>query len=455
MVKTVQSLIILLLLILSPINSAQVFMQGDSNGDAYALISSKKYGYEVPDCKHAVRHITEEWNPALKKFVFIFTLHRDLDDDRCINTDRQRTEIKTSGSSPDSMVGFHGETFMHRWKFFLDSGFQPSPNFCHIHQIKAGDGPDADSPLMTITPRYSVSPSDKLQLIFTAPVTGETTTLFATDLAPFKGTWVEAYERLTYTERGSYSLVIRRVNDDKILLNYSNDTLALWRESSTYMRPKYGLYRSLNSISYLRDESVLFADFSLQKSATINLPAAPTGLTATTVSGNLIKLSWSDNAKNEDQFRIDHSDDGVTWSYLATAFANSKSYIDTVVKGNNYYRIRSENTSGNSAFSNIASVLTAVNSTSANVHHGYTLVQNYPNPFNPATVISFTIPESGHVTLAVFDLLGSQKALLVNEMMTAGNHSVNFDASRLAGGIYFYRMTAGTTTLTRKLVYLK
>ena len=85
---------------------SQVFMDADSTGDAYARILSKGYGYEVPDCIHPIRHITEAWDNILRKYVFVFSLHRSIDNDRCINFDRQRTEIKTWGSSPDSMKGF-------------------------------------------------------------------------------------------------------------------------------------------------------------------------------------------------------------------------------------------------------------------------------------------------------------------------------------------------------------
>lgn len=84
------------------------------------------------------------------------------------------------------------------------------------------------------------------------------------------------------------------------------------------------------------------------------------------------------------------------------------------------------------------------------------LNQNYPNPFNPTTVIRYGVPQSSKVRLEVFDLLGRRVATLVNnEQQRAGWHQVNFDASRLASGIYLYRIVAGGYVETRKMLLIK
>ena len=72
----------------------------------------------------------------------------------------------------------------------------------------------------------------------------------------------------------------------------------------------------------------------------------------------------------------------------------------------------------------------------------YSLMQNYPNPFNPVTVISYNIPVSGNVSLKVFDMLGREVRSLVNNFVTSGSYSVNFDGSSLSSGIYFYKLEA-------------
>lgn len=83
------------------------------------------------------------------------------------------------------------------------------------------------------------------------------------------------------------------------------------------------------------------------------------------------------------------------------------------------------------------------------------LKQNYPNPFNPTTVIEYQLPQSAQVRLQVYDMAGRQVAELVNEQVSAGSHTINFDASNLSSGVYMYRLQAGATMLTRKLTVVK
>ncbi|MCH6575327.1 MAG: T9SS type A sorting domain-containing protein, partial [Bacteroidetes bacterium] len=90
----------------------------------------------------------------------------------------------------------------------------------------------------------------------------------------------------------------------------------------------------------------------------------------------------------------------------------------------------------------------------------FELDQNYPNPFNPTTKIKFTIPSvvssfSLRTTLAIYDVLGNQVALLVNEEKAAGNYEVNFNADKLTSGIYLYKLTAGNFTANKKMILLK
>lgn len=83
------------------------------------------------------------------------------------------------------------------------------------------------------------------------------------------------------------------------------------------------------------------------------------------------------------------------------------------------------------------------------------LEQNYPNPFNPATNIRFDVAEAGYVSLTVYDMLGRQVAQLVNENLSAGTHTVSFDAASLSSGVYLYRLQAGGQTLTRSMTLMK
>lgn len=83
------------------------------------------------------------------------------------------------------------------------------------------------------------------------------------------------------------------------------------------------------------------------------------------------------------------------------------------------------------------------------------LFQNYPNPFNPSTTIRYELPSRVHVTLTIFNTLGQQVAVLVNETQEPGYHNVKFDGSGLASGVYFYRLQAGDYVATKKLLILK
>lgn len=89
------------------------------------------------------------------------------------------------------------------------------------------------------------------------------------------------------------------------------------------------------------------------------------------------------------------------------------------------------------------------------VVNGYALSQNYPNPFNPTTKINFELKSSGYTTLKVYDMLGNEVATLVQNELTSGSHSVNFNASSLASGTYVYQLNVNGTRITNKMVLLK
>lgn len=100
-------------------------------------------------------------------------------------------------------------------------------------------------------------------------------------------------------------------------------------------------------------------------------------------------------------------------------------------------------------------VLTGTSSESLDLPLTFALGQNYPNPFNPSTNIQYQVPESAHVSIEIYDLVGRRVATLVNEKREAGFHVVAFDGSTLASGVYLYRMHAGDFTQTMKLMLVK
>ena len=102
------------------------------------------------------------------------------------------------------------------------------------------------------------------------------------------------------------------------------------------------------------------------------------------------------------------------------------------------------------------SAVTAVNESRDNgIPEYFSLSQNYPNPFNPVTIINYQLTMNNFVTLKVFNTLGEEVATLVNKEQSAGTYRVEFSAGNLPGGVYFYRMQAGSFTETKKMVLLK
>jgi hypothetical protein len=97
----------------------------------------------------------------------------------------------------------------------------------------------------------------------------------------------------------------------------------------------------------------------------------------------------------------------------------------------------------------------AINISSGIIPESYSLSQNYPNPFNPSTIIKYGIANNSFVTLKVFDLLGKEIAVLVNEKKTAGYYETEFRAENIPSGVYFYTLKTDSYTETKKMIFLK
>lgn len=85
----------------------------------------------------------------------------------------------------------------------------------------------------------------------------------------------------------------------------------------------------------------------------------------------------------------------------------------------------------------------------------YALEQNYPNPFNPVTVLRYQLAEAGHVRLVVYDLLGREVSVLVDEARVAGDHVARFDGSGYASGVYFCRIRSGSFVATKSMMLVR
>jgi N-acetylneuraminic acid mutarotase len=99
--------------------------------------------------------------------------------------------------------------------------------------------------------------------------------------------------------------------------------------------------------------------------------------------------------------------------------------------------------------------LTSIQEGSRQLPNGFQLYQNYPDPFNPTTIISYSIPSTSHVRLAVYDIFGQEVAVLISEVRKAGIYDVSFSGANLASGVYFYRLSTGNFTQAKKMLLVK
>ena len=324
-------------------------LSADGVTSTYTLIESV-FGHgtsgEVPDPIHPEfgPHITQSWDSTLGKYIFNFFIHVTPDNDRTDGdlvppTDRQRNEIKTMSGSPAALVAYQGDATSYHWFFKIDSGFQPSPSFTHIHQIKAANSGDDSTPLITLTPRAG-SP-EKLQIMYgpPTPLGGGQTEVASALLSSFKGQWVEANERMLNASNGTYQIVLKRVSDGAVLLSYTNNNIIMWRGggSSAINRPKWGIYRSIVNSSYLRDEMVQFADFSITKGDETPpfITTSPTNLTVTAGQNATFTVAVAGAAPLYYQWRF-NTTNNLSWAAGATLIitnaqsANAGSYAAVV-----------------------------------------------------------------------------------------------------------------------------
>ena len=171
------------------------------------------------------------------------------------------------------------------------------------------------------------------------------------------------------------------------------------------------------------------------------LPVELTSFTAQAGVGS-VQLNWNTASEiNNQGFEIQrNSGNGfATISFVqghgTTTKSYSYSYSDQNVTAGHYtYRLKQMDFQGSYSFSSEVSV--DINPVT------YSLEQNYPNPFNPSTMINFNLRVDSKVSLKVFNVLGQEVARLINGQMTAGNHQVDFNASKLNSGVYLYRLEA-------------
>ncbi len=205
------------------------------------------------------------------------------------------------------------------------------------------------------------------------------------------------------------------------------------------------------------DDNITFWKIGHFKDALdIPLPVELSSFTAKLV-GAKVKLDWTTESEvNNYGFDVERKVNDSKWNKLGFVEGNgnsntpkSYSFIDNALSGGSifYYRLKQIDTDGNFEYSEIILVEA--------ITQNFSLSQNYPNPFNPSTVISYQLPVNGNVTLKVYDVLGNEVAVLVDEEIPSGVYEINFNAANLASGIYFYKIQAASFIETKKMILLK
>jgi hypothetical protein len=169
-----------------------------------------------------------------------------------------------------------------------------------------------------------------------------------------------------------------------------------------------------------------------------------------------VVVRWSTGSESNNLgFNIERSSDQKT--FIAIGFVRGQGTTNVTAEyeftdekipaGYLYYRIKQIDYDGTATYSPVLEVVVSE-------PKKYHLEQNYPNPFNPSTTISFTLPNTEQATLKIYNLLGEEVVILINEYLPSGRHSIPWNAENLESGIYFYQLVCGEFAEKKKMMLL-
>ena len=242
----------------------------------------------------------------------------------------------------------------------------------------------------------------------------------------------------------------------------TGETYMFWYETDALFQSSYGVYGQIFSSTGTRewpDSGKAFRPFGGGQPSFVRCFAKDSTAVAfyfdgVTVTQNLVKgfkvdrngtMLWNGPIINVSS---DPHGKGRLGGVLLSNGTSLLTWSDNRADGNGVY---AQNVNFDGTLGNVTGVGTPPSSKPST----YQLQQNYPNPFNPGTTITYSLPTQTTVSLTVYDLLGRDVATLVQDEKPAGTYSVYFDASHLSSGIYFYTISAGSFSATRKLMLIK
>jgi len=254
-------------------------------------------------------------------------------------------------------------------------------------------------------------------------------------------------------QKVNFTLNNARIEADKFLVDvYANvATGQTWSVGPTCIRMRYWTTEPVNGISLVTEDPVTNANVNLSNNSNYYDMTSTSILGDTCVSLNIQQLlSRPAYVLNAGAYWLGT----LKFNYLSQGCCINMEFLNnsSVFNGLTTPMVYSTDWS----FTNpTPCMISGVNQVITEVPTQYTLSQNYPNPFNPATSIKFSVPKSGFVSLKVYDILGREVAILVNQVKSAGTYIVDFDASAFTSGMYFYRMEANDFVSVKKMVLVK
>jgi hypothetical protein len=276
---------------------------------------------------------------------------------------------------------------------------------------------------------------------------------------------------------GDWDIYFQRYNSDGILLG-NNSRVEDTTESGYQWNPSISSDDAGNFIitwqdrrnvdfdiyaqRYLSDGTAIGGNFKVNDDSVIVYHSSPD--ISIDESARFL-ITWTDSRNcNQDIFAQRYLSNGTAYgnNFQLTNMSNGSQLLPTVATmDDKIFTAWQDNRSGQTGYDIWTNVLdwddivSAGNNNPSDTPLGYLLYQNYPNPLNPSTVICYQLPVSSEVTLKVYDILGKEIATLVDEYKQLGTHEVEFNATALPSGVYFYQLKAGSFIQTKKMLLLK
>ena len=279
---------------------------------------------------------------------------------------------------------------------------------------------------------------------------------------------VDSYGKMTLPDLSVHDAL--RIKSTDSVVTYSSGTLSFSSRVGYVFVSNDGASVQASVLSSIEPDS---GTIQIEKNASWNMKmiTLPIQLVSFNASQNTagagVLLKWSTLSEvNNYGFEVQRGaqSDGnfVTVSgalipgHGTTTVPRDYSYADVSAEaGTWFYRLKQIDLDGTVHYSDPAKVDVRASGTGPDAPAVFSLGQNFPNPFNPATKIDFAIASASLVQLKVYNVLGQEVATLVNETMTPGSHTVTFDASGFASGVYLYKITAGSFVSIKRMVLLK